>query len=101
MTETQSKIVAKALKEPEFKAELLKNPAAAVEKAAGVKVPSGITLKVLEDSASVVHLVLPAMTGPAKGELSDKDLSGVSGGAAGKLTFPCDSTNRPKGSCLY
>jgi hypothetical protein len=75
----REKIIQKALNDPKFREELKKNAVAAVEKEAGVKVPSGTTIKVLEDSASTVHLVLP----PAqlKGALSDKDLAKVSGGA--------------------
>lgn len=76
---TSADVVKKALTDAAFKAELLKNPNAAVEKAAGVKVPAGMTVKVLEDTASVVHLVLPPAA--SKGRLSEKDLSGVAGGA--------------------
>jgi hypothetical protein len=73
-------VVKKALTDPAFKAELLKNPAAAVEKAAGVKLPSGVTVKVLEDTASTVHLVLPGWIPAGKNELSEKDLGAVAGG---------------------
>lgn len=78
----REKIVEKALKEPKFREELKKNANAAVEREAGVKIPAGTTIKVLEDSASVVHLVLP----PAglKGALSDKELEKVSGGTYGQ-----------------
>ncbi len=75
----QADIVKKALTDASFKSELLKNPNAAVEKALGIKLPSGLTIKVVEDSGSTVHLVLPAAA--AAGQMSDKDLSGVAGGA--------------------
>jgi hypothetical protein len=84
-------VVAKALTDAAFKAELLKNPAAAVEKATGVKVPAGTTIKVVENSASVVHLVLPAHAAP--GSLTDADLKKVAGGAD-TMRFCQYSTNR-------
>lgn len=95
MTENQQKIVAKALKEPAFKAELLKNPNAAIEKALGIKIPAGVTIKVVEDTAAAVNLVLPAPAKAEKGALSEGDLSKVSGGAGSQKStyFPCDSSN--------
>lgn len=85
-------VIKKALSDPKFKAELLKNPAAAVEKATGIKVPAGVVLKVVEDTASVVHLVLPARVAP--GSLSDKDLGKVSGGANPTMNYCSMSTNQ-------
>lgn len=79
----REKIIEKALKDPKFREELKKNATAAVEKEAGVKVPAGTTIKVLEDTASTVHLVLPP-PGLGKGALSDRDLEKVSGGAFGQ-----------------
>lgn len=94
MSDNRAKVIQKALTDPAFKAELLKNPAAAVEKATGVKVPAGTTIKVVEDSGSVVHLVVPALP---KAAMSDADLGKVAGGAGVpqlKTNFkPCDSTN--------
>jgi hypothetical protein len=73
----KDKLIAKALKDPKFREELKKDPAAAIEKEFGVKVPAGVKVKIVEDSADSVHLVLP----PAKSEeISDKDLDKVAGG---------------------
>lgn len=71
-------VVKKALTDPAFKAALLKDPNAAVEKATGVKIPRGTSIKIVEDTASVVHLVLPAAA--AGKPLSDADLGKVAGG---------------------
>lgn len=87
----RSEVIAKALKDPAFKAELLKNPAAAIEKAAGVKIPAGVTVKVVEDSATTVHLVLPAAA--SKGALSDSDLGKVAGGYQVPTYVPCYDAN--------
>jgi hypothetical protein len=77
----RAEVVKKALTDPAFKAALLQDPKAAVEKAFGLKLPAGVSIKVVEDSASVVHLVLPPS--PAKGPLPDSALSQVAGGGCG------------------
>jgi hypothetical protein len=79
-------ITAKAVKDPKFREELKKDPASAIEKALGIKLPAGLTVKVVEDSASTVHLVLPHF----EGSLSEKELGKVSGGAAS--TGYCNNT---------
>lgn len=105
MKDLRTDVVKKALTDPKFKAELLKSPNSAVEAATGVKVPAGTTVKVVEDTASVVHLVLPVLAAAPKGALSEKDLETVSGGASGlpatlKLIMnPCDNTAGRLASC--
>jgi hypothetical protein len=57
-----SQLVARAWADPDFKARLLADPAA-VLKEHGLEVPPGVEIKVVEDSAKVLHLPLPS-TGP-------------------------------------
>ena len=79
MSETDNelgKIVAKAWRDPAFKAELIANPAAAL-KAEGVNVPAGMTVAVLENTDKQFHLVLPPVP---TDELSDESLDAVVGG---------------------
>ena len=79
MTETDNefgKIIAKAWRDPAFKAELIANPAAAL-KAEGMDVPVGMTVTVLENTDKQFHLVLPHQP---TGELSEDDLEAVAGG---------------------
>jgi len=71
------KVIAKALQDEAFKQQLIADPAA-VLKAAGVEVPEGKTLKVVADTESTRHIVLPAR--PA--DLSDEEISRVVGGEA-------------------
>jgi hypothetical protein len=52
------KLIAKAWRDPAFKADLIANPAAAL-KAEGVVVSSGMTVTVLENTDKHFHLVLP------------------------------------------
>jgi len=73
---TWGKMVAKAWSDQAFKARLLADPAA-VLKEHGMEVPADVTIKVLDHSAKVSHLILPA---PPE-ELSEEFLQQVAGGA--------------------
>jgi len=72
------KIVAKAWRDPAFKAELIANPAAAL-KAEGIDVPAGMTVTVVENTDKQFHLVLPPVP---TDELSDEALDAVAGGSS-------------------
>jgi hypothetical protein len=69
-------LIGKASSDPAFRSQLLSDTPAALA-TAGLKVPPGVTVKVVEDSYTLVHLVLP----PASGALSNADLSAAAGGA--------------------
>ena len=94
MEDARSKIVTKAVKDPAFRAALLEDPSSAISKELGITIPGGIKVKVVEDSATTVHLVLPAAA--KSGELSDAELENAAGGAAAP-TYAClmNSTNQP------
>jgi hypothetical protein len=70
-------LATRALTDPALKAKLLADPAA-VLKANGLKVPTGMTIKVVENTDKVVHLVLPTRSAPQ--ELSDAELQQAAGG---------------------
>ena len=70
------KIIAKAWRDPAFKAALIANPAATL-KAEGFNMPAGMTISVVENTDKNVHLVLPPIP---TDELSDEALDGVAGG---------------------
>ncbi len=70
------KIIAKAWRDPAFKAKLIANPAAALE-AEGFEAPAGMTMTVVENTDKHFYLVLP----PAPtDEISDEALESVAGG---------------------
>jgi hypothetical protein len=71
-------IAARAAREPEFRARLLKDAKGTLEKELGVKVPDGVQFHIHENSDAVVHLVLPA--GKPQRQLSDVELDQVAGG---------------------
>ena len=68
-------LIAKCWADEDFKAKLLADPAATL-KAEGAEVPEGVTIKAVENTDIVFHLVIP----PAPDDLSDDDLDKVSGG---------------------
>jgi hypothetical protein len=80
------KLVAKAWSDSAFKARLLRDPHAALTEA-GVPVASGVTIKVVEDTESTRHLVLPPP--PPEGELSDEALDKVAGGGPSSCGTVC------------
>jgi hypothetical protein len=73
-----AKIIAKAWRDPAFKAELIAIPAAAL-KAEGIDVPAGMAVTVVENTDKLFHLVLPPVPSD---ELSDEALDEVVGGAS-------------------
>ena len=72
-----NQVIAKCWADEGFKRKLLADPAATL-KAEGVELPAGLSIKALENTDKVFHLVLPAR--PA--DLSDEDLNKVAGGRA-------------------
>ena len=71
------KVVAKAWRDPAFKAKLIADPQAVLREA-GMAVPAGVTVKVVENTATHLHFVLPPKP---TGKLSDEALDEVAGGA--------------------
>ncbi len=75
-----SEIIAKCWVNPGFKQKLLSDTHATLQ-AEGVQIPAGVTVNVVENSATVLNYVLPP--NPAElpsAELSDSDLMNVAGG---------------------
>jgi len=79
--EFQNELIVKALKDESFRQELLADPKAMVEKEMGKlkegsKLPAGLEVKVIQQPANALYLVLPTMPE----ELSDEALDNVAGG---------------------
>jgi hypothetical protein len=73
------KVVAKAWVDAAYKAKLLADPASVLAEA-GVEVPAGVTVKVVEDTSDTVHLILPPA--PPEDELTDEALDKVAAGVS-------------------
>ena len=91
---TYGKIIAKAWRDPSFKAKLLANPQV-VLKEAGLAVPAGVTVKIVENTATHLHFVLPAKPG---GQLSDEALDAAAGGV---IVVPGKTGVWPGGAASY
>ena len=72
-----AQILSKCWTDASYKTQLLADPVA-VFQAEGLPVPPGMALRVLEDTAQTVHLVIPVR--PA--DVSDDLLASVAGGQA-------------------
>jgi len=81
-------VYARTMTDPEFKAQFIADPAAVLS-AAGVEVPEGLTIKVVENSSSTFHVVLPDPEA-----VTDELLATASGGystAGTAATLLCSS----------
>ncbi len=70
----KDKVVKKALESEAFKAELIKDPRAAVSKEIGQQIPADVEIKVVQETAKTFYIVLP------DNKLSDETLDAVAGG---------------------
>ena len=81
-------VYARTMTDPEFKAQFIADPAAVLS-AAGVEVPEGLTIKVVENSSTTFHVVLPdpeAMTDELLAAASGGSTAGSAGSAS---SFAC------------
>jgi hypothetical protein len=71
------------MSDPAFRMRLLADPAGTL-RGVGVAVPEGVTIEVVEDTATRVHLVLP---NPIGGSVTEAELERVVGGGRKILVF--------------
>ena len=89
----EEQLMERAMKDQEFRRNLVSSPKATLEKEFNVALPAGVSVKVHEDSDTVRHLVLPKA--PAGGvDLSDAELAAAAGGmrprgGLAENTCPC------------
>jgi len=72
-------VSARLADDPGFREKLLADPRTALGDLVGIKLPDFVTVEIHEESLTNVHLVIPATA--SSGEVSDKDLELVAGGA--------------------
>ena len=53
-------IIAQAMKDDEFRSQLIRNPKEILEKATGVSLPAGIDVEVLQETENKIYLVIPS-----------------------------------------
>ena len=93
-----SAIIAKCWADERFKQNLLTDTRTTLT-AEGVALPDGLEVRVLENTATVVHWILPRKPG----DLSDEDLNGISAGVKTIIygPMPGDGAWRKASQDLY
>jgi hypothetical protein len=89
--EWERRLIDRSLKDEDFRQRLLDDPKGTIEHDLGSKLAESIEVRVVEESADTIYLVLPSASalGEQGGELSDQELDAVSGGepAYGDTSF--------------
>ncbi len=80
--EFETDLIVKALEDDAFKQELLDNPKAVLERESGQNIPEGLEVKIIEEEANTITLLLPKKYEAPQptDELSDEALENVAGG---------------------
>ena len=78
--------IRRSLEDDAFRQQLLADPKGAVEQELGSRLPEGVEVRALEETADTVYLVLPSAApsfAGEGGEIPDRELEAVAGGADG------------------
>ncbi len=76
----ERRLIEKSFRDEAFRQQLLREPKSAVEQELGTQLPEGIQVRVVQETADTLYLVLPNASSPQSGEISDEDLEAVAGG---------------------
>ena len=79
--EVERTLVQRSMEDEDFRQRLLDDPKGAVEQELGSRLPEGVEVREVEESAQIIYLVLPSASPLGQGgELSDQELDEVAGG---------------------
>jgi hypothetical protein len=74
-------LVQRSLEDDSFRQRLLDDPKGTIEQEVGSPLPEDVEVRVVEESADTIYLVLPSASAVGEGgELSDQELEVVAGG---------------------
>jgi hypothetical protein len=94
--EMERRLIQRSLEDEAFRQRLLAEPKAAIEQELGSRLPESIEVRVVEESADTIYLVLPSASPVGQGgELSDQELDAVAGGGLAEAT--CEATESTYG----
>jgi hypothetical protein len=92
--EMERTLVQRSIEDDSFRQRLLDDPKGTVEQEMGSRLPEGVEVMALEESADTIYLVLPLRSADLEtGELSDEALEEVAGG--GSWATACQDTSCP------
>ena len=80
--EMERRLIEKSVEDESFRQRLIEDPKGAVEQELGTRLPEGVRVVSVEETAETIYLVLPStsMAGDEGGALSDRELEAVAGG---------------------
>jgi hypothetical protein len=88
--EMERRLIQRSLEDEEFRQRLLDEPKGSVEQALETQLPEGVEVRVVEESADTIYLVLPfASAVGERGEISEQELDAIAGGASDCLHRSC------------
>lgn len=84
--ELEQRIIEKAMKDKAFRNKLTDSPKEVIEKELGGKLPGNLNVHLNKEGPNDIHITLPHK----KEELSQEELSGVSGGSVWDAPVNCN-----------
>jgi Nitrile hydratase, alpha chain len=80
--EMERKLIHRSLQDEDFRQRLLDDRKGTLEQELGTRLPEGFRVRVVEETAQTIYLVLPSASPLGQGEeLSDQELEAVAGGS--------------------
>jgi hypothetical protein len=81
--EWERTLVQRSMEDEDFRQRLLDDPKGTVEQELGTQLPEGVQVRVVEETADTIYLVLPSASVVGEGgEISDQELEAVAGAGA-------------------
>jgi hypothetical protein len=92
--EIERRLIQRSMEDEDFRQKLIDDPKGALGQKLGERLPEGVEVRAVQESADTIYLVLPSTSavGDEGGEISDEALEVVAGGEATcgmQGTSPC------------
>jgi hypothetical protein len=88
--EMERRLVQRSLEDESFRQRLLDDPKGTMEQELGGRLPEGVEVRAVEETADTIYLVLPSASPLGhRLELSDQELESVAGGEHTSESAPC------------